>query len=77
LEGRFLRPGSLTSDLGFNLDPSTPRDRNDVVGSVLDVANPGAVGAHGDDLIMWVAIFTCSNEVADLEEWRRFAPIIG
>jgi hypothetical protein len=45
--------------------PMVDIDRDDVVRSILDIANPRSLSANGDDLIARIAVFACANHVAD------------
>ncbi len=46
-----------------------PIERHDVVGSVLDIPHPGAVGVYRDDSVVRVPILTGADYVAS-PDWR-------
>ena len=55
-------------------DPAAPLDRYNMIGSILDIADPGSILVDRDNAIVRVQVFTGSNNVADTERRERFAP---
>ena len=64
--------GKITNRLSMaSGDPDALLSHNDVISSVLNVANPGSFIAQCDNAIVGVQIFASSNNIADLDGHGR------